>query len=223
MSYSQNHYKVTFGGGIYGEDIWVCGVNFAHRGADTEPLSNISSGSLTAIWSAVETWFTAPATQISEHANLAWVKIAHIGKDGLYVEEPLIHDYEAAVVGAMTGVNGNIAPQNTMVCSFTTDILRGPGRFGRIYPPLNAVGVQADGRMLGSEVLGRAEQVANMLTALNAAFKTDDSSLRASVVSKVGTGTIGTIKGVRAGDVVDTQRSRRNAFKETYSVTSLVS
>lgn len=222
MAYAHNFLKVTFGGSIYDEDIWVNGINFGMADGDVGFESGNFSDALDAVAGHVETWFKNPASTISPSASLKWVKLAYINVDGKYFRDADIHDFETPVRGAASTNTGNPAPQLTLVQTFTTDVRRGPGRFGRIYPPLNTYPVQTDGRVNETYINGQASATAQLLANIGGELNNVQEGIHAIVASAVGTGVHARIKGVTVGDVVDTQRTRRNAFKEKYSVTAIV-
>lgn len=222
MSYAHINYKLTFGGSIYGQEIWVNSINFGKETADVGYSGVDLSAYAESVAEHVSTWFSDARSAISPYAQLEWVKLAVISKEGLYVKEAGIYDLDTPVPGAYAGLDNTIAPQLSIAQTFTTSVLRGPGRFGRIYPPINAVSVEHTGKVAPTRVLGQAQATAKLLTDINTELGSLDTGVRAIVASKVGNGVNAAIRGVKVGDVVDTQRSRRNAFEESYSVTSLV-
>lgn len=218
MTYAYNNLKITFGGGIYGDtDEWSNSVmagfesqNF-NNGFDVFDYQVLVNDLAT----KVEAWFIDPTAQISQMANLKWVKIALLDKSGLYIDGPWVHDFATPPVGASTEL---VAPQLSVVLTFESNVLRGAGRFGRIYPPLtgeaNSAGVDVYG---GSRVIGARKLIEGINGSLDEAFPGVTGKPNAIIASKVGTGRNAYITKVRVGQVIDTMRSRRNKFVESYA------
>lgn len=220
MAYPFEFLKVTFGGSIFsGTDIWVNSMNF---GKELEGVGFEGGDWSTAIGDvadAVENWFKAPATNISNQAQLEWVKLAYINPDGLYFREPTIHDYATPIPGAGTFVS---APQNTIALTFETSKMRAPGRFGRIYPPLNVPSVQFSGMIANSEAEGMRDSAVDFINELAASLRIAGEEEIGLIVASQKTPRNYLVSKVKVGLVIDTQRSRRNAFTETYTAPAAV-
>lgn len=222
MAYAYNHLKITFGGSIYDKDIWTCGVNFGHEngnvGFETPGFETLVDDVAT----DVSTWFTSPGSWIPASAKLKWVKLAFIDTDGRYFRDAVTFDYDGDIPGGNSNAGQLSAPQCTVAQTFVTNVRRGPGRHGRIYPPLNAIALNSQGVMADNATLQMSVTCAKLLSDIGATLSTVEPDTHAIVASKVGAGINARITGVTVGNVIDTQRSRRNAFVETYSVTTLV-
>lgn len=131
----------------------------------------------------------------------------------------------ATAVGASTGstVAGSgtvtMPPQCAMVVSLLTPF---PGRRtrGRFYMPFLTASMTSSLRIGGAVTLAsRATSMASMLNAIGAAAETLPD-LEPVIVSAAG-GTITPVSSVRVGDVMDTQRRRRDALIENYASASV--
>ena len=219
MSYAYNNLKITFGGNVYGEsDEWS---NSFHAGFENQDFNNgLDVFDYQVLVNDLapknEEWLTALNRNISQHANLKWVKIALLDKQGLYLEGPWIYDFVTPPVGAYTLP---VAPQLSVVQSMSTNVKRGPARFGRIYPPLTGVPNSAGVDNAG---MYRVETFRDLVEGMNGsvdeAFPGITGKPTIIIASKVGTGRNATVTEVRVGQVIDTMRSRRNKFVENYSV-----
>lgn len=214
MQYAYNHIKLTWGGIIYsGEDIFTNGIHlgFTDRDIGYETTSVEGLAWLSAVQDLVSAWFSNVGTGICNKAELKWMKAANIGIDGKYIEEPYIWDYLTTVVGGNTA---NIAPQLSLALSMQSNKLRGVAKDGRIYPPLTGV-PGATGRVFAPATPAATFQT--LLTSINALPGFNGSvSPKVILVSDKGTGESQYVTKVRVGNVIDTQRRRRNKFVEEY-------
>lgn len=158
-------------------------------------------------------------SKISIAAHLTAVKIAHIGADGKYTQDPFIKSF--AVNG---GVDDRIGatwfvprpPQVACAVSLNTD-LRGPSGKGRFYLPLPAVSVEATNsyRMSVADAESIRGSVKTLLDSLNNNPGFDIFSPSVVVASTKGFNT--PVTSVRVGRVLDTIRTRRNKLVESYT------
>lgn len=217
MAYPNNFIKVTFGGSVYNnKDIWVCGVNFGSPSGDLNLEDIAEDIKLRDIPQAVQNWFTSQQAWISSQARLEWVKIAFIGADGKYALDPEIYDYDVTVTGAIGDGYHTPIPQHTTAITFESDVRRGAGRFGRIYPPLNGM-IEADGRVSEANADMMADAAAVMLGHIGSALSMPELTYIPPIIASQKTLKHNEITKVKVGRVIDTQRSRRNAFEEEYS------
>lgn len=217
MSYAYKNIKLTFGGDIYnGKDIWSNSLHIGYTGADvdSDPIQPLWSKLVEDLAGDIETWFILNAC-VSQHANLKWVKIAVLDNAGHYVSEPHIYDFDVPPVGIQPTAT---APQLSVVVTFETSVLRGPGRFGRIYPPLsgevNSAGVDS---LSTTRADGAQTLIRDINNTLRLNYLDAFAAPRAIVASKVGAGKNANIIKVKVGQVIDTMRSRRNKFVEDYT------
>lgn len=216
MAYPHKLLKITFGGKLYNEEIWSNSLHMGHPTDDFDWGIFKSQNFAETLAGEVLAWFVHPNSGISSSASLEFVKFAVIGADGKYVEDPQIVDFQENNTGTNPG--STVAPQLTAVITFTTDAMRGLARVGRIYPPLNVPALNGNGRL--NDTLSQADAAKKLVESLN--YKTGSlwlTGVAPSVVvaSNVREGKINYVTGVRVGNVIDTQRSRRNNFREDFS------
>lgn len=219
MAYSTNLIKITWGGSLYqNADIWSNGVHaLAPTGSEDDFASKAALAALVAT-PVLSDWMSSAQSLISSNAVLEWVKVAIIGTDGKYLEDSVTVDI-GPVNGSYTA--SNIPPQISTVISLTTDANRGLAHIGRIYPPLTGF-IGTNGYIDASYTANMASQAALLIQGLNnATNQAFGLSSDIVIASKVGAGVSRIVSGVRVGNVLDTQRSRRNAFTETYSFASV--
>lgn len=217
-TYPKPFLRITFGGTIYGEqDIWSCGINFARRNPDgdyPEEWFDRAQEVSDEVDIAVTNWFTDSDMQICSAAALTWVKAAWIGTDGLYLADAGVTDIGPNVVGTKVT---NSAPQLSTAITFETTRRRAPGKHGRIFPPMNVPSIGADGHIPSAQADNMALRTSELLTDLMSKIEVVYDSILVPIVASQKTDDHQEIVYVKVGDVVDTQRTRRNAFQEKYT------
>lgn len=223
MTYAHKNLKVTFGGRIYGDqDIWNCGLtvgaeNFDFKWSTIDP-SDMGTGTIA---TAIKSWFARQDTGIGPDAKLEWVKFAIIGTDGKYATGGDGYEYNETLDFA--GISGGgspygslpVAPQLTVALTMETNVRRGAGRFGRIYPPLTG---NPSSIGLDSFPVAKAQSFKTLISEINEEFSTifDLNEYGVIVASNVGEGKNARVTSVKVGQVIDTQRRRRNNIPENY-------
>lgn len=230
VQYAHDFLKVTFGGHIYGDqDEWTCGINI---GSETQDFAangfTWSPAGLAFVKEIITDWFTSTGAGISQHADMRWIKMAIIGKDGKYKTNGVDGPYTMNYVQDFAPVNGgdtlhagqNVAPQLTVALTMETDVSRGPGKFGRIYPPLTG---NPSNIGLDDNPEWKADAFRDMISGLNGAFATlfDINEFGVIVASGKAPGKHARVKRVKVGQVIDTQRRRRNNIPENYTTRDL--
>lgn len=221
MSYFKPFVRLTFGGELAdGNDIWSCGFAIANLNGNglSEDLFNVVSDNLEDIGALIETFVGDSATRVPNNVKVYWTKAALIGENGKYLRPPT--EIPLNWGGA---VNAPYSPQDAMVCTLESEIWKDPGKYNRFYLPT------AGPAGTNEWHLSTAEQ-----TAFLAAFKTfvdgindlltpgaTDINPRVAVVSNTGTGKQSPVVNLRLGQIVDTQRRRRNALSEDYATVAV--
>jgi hypothetical protein len=153
-------------------------------------------------------------SRISAQCVLEEVKVASIGEDGKYTEDPII------VAALQAGQGGNIGytlPQAALVASLVTE-RRGPSGKGRFFIPMPEAQLESGSLLLPVLIVEQVRaSVAQLITALNNEPGLDGLERRVAVISTKGFTTL--VTGVRVGRVVDTMRSRRKGLAESYTST----
>jgi len=212
-----SHTLVTFGGKlgssseIWSNSIRVGAVGGAHLTL-TDPATYLAE-----IAPPLATWFGG--TDFLNIDTLTFVKANNIGADGEYEDpaHPHTHDYPGAGIPGGYATSDYLPRFLSLCLSWRGDALRGPGSNGRIFPPwrlqsgdLVGAGHEyiADGTIAGFMTKGLA-----LLTILRNAGGTEQA---VPVIASQVTGTNYPITSIRIGNVLDSQRRRKNALVETY-------
>lgn len=135
------HLKLNMSGtiGTPAVEIWSCTVRFG-AGVITPDEDRLDL-SLAAAKVPIITWFNSQSAAISRNAALTMLKLNWIMANG---KQRSVNTHELAV-SALGGISSNTGEQTayphwyqTMALTLRTDIQRGRGHSGRIYPPLTA-------------------------------------------------------------------------------------
>jgi hypothetical protein len=215
------HWRLTFGGSLFGVEQWQMGLNMADIGRAAGPIVNTDSITDTLFPDLVADVrkFVTTCEALSQQTTLDWVKFNHIGTDGRYTSN---RTRVAGVTGAQGPHATYLPPQVCIVATLTTDAARGLASKGRIYvPALSTAPVGSTGLIPQPNVDFVGKSVAQLITDLNNQPGIDaDALFRVVVVSdggKHGTPTLRPVTGVRVGHVYDTHQSRRRRFSEAPS------
>lgn len=219
MAYAHKHIQLTWGGSYFTDDIWINGLHLIDTSLVVSDALDLVFNATTLydisnVIATVHTsqWGNAP------QAELEWFKMALIGTDGKYIGDPIVSDVPAAAGGQ----TGTLFPQLATAVTLRSDKKRGPAAYGRYYAPV-ALTVQSTGRVSQPVIDQFVGSQQTMLTNLNIALANNDVSNNVVIgnVSKVGAGSQEPVTGVFVGDLVDTQRRRRNKLNEVYTGLSI--
>lgn len=174
----------------------------------------------------VDSLATATSTMFA-NANLAvcqWnkmtaIKLAPIAADGHYPpgEDAFEHVYAPAIVGGATVSTIIWPPQCSYSVGLQTAASRGRGHIGRFYLPSLSFNVNTATGKVGDLSASVGAVLRTWINAINATSGIGT----VGVLSSLGSGASRVVTGVRLGQVVDTQRRRRNAIGESYTSVAL--
>lgn len=136
------HLRVTWGGnlGTPATEIWSNGVALGLPTGEipSEPEVNAM---VPLFYTHLAAWIGRPSSYISQSAHLNWVKAAWILPTGLQ------RDTNTAVFDVQEDIRGNYPDTciwaQTYAITWRTDLKRGRGHSGRIYPPMVVAGPAA--------------------------------------------------------------------------------
>jgi hypothetical protein len=207
MTYLVPHWLITVGGDAWSStETWQFGVRATNQSpavpADAQALAN-------ALATPTQTFFSHTDCRVNQYVRLMWIKVAWVLETGLYPADftPGIYTYPTPVAGPNTTAT---LPQSALAVTLLTGIPRGRASKGRFYLPGWSPTGQADGRLTTTQADAVETAAKTWLNAIKATAQVTDIV----VMSKLGTGTAGTVLNVGVGRVVDTQRRRRRKLKE---------
>lgn len=135
------HVKLQFGGTLGNPAVeeWSNTVRFAYRGAGGDPEQEsdvVTAGELEDAMVAMEeplaAWFNGPDSFISYQAFLTYMKLNMINDQG-HQFDANTHRRELLYAGS---VGGTCHYYETFALTMRTDVKRGRGNAGRIFPPM---------------------------------------------------------------------------------------
>lgn len=216
-----DHYLCSFGGPLRAPEVWSMNIRFFTSDVMT---ASEQQGAAEAAKPIILAWGAAAGSGWSSNAQLSYVKWNRIDSEGHYQDTGVTHrtDFAPTAMGPATTIQAN---QIAMCVSWVTDFQRGPASKGRVFMPLPVhPPLQASGRISTANCLTSANTAAAFLNSMNNSAQVISGlpDIEASVVSGVNA-TKARITSVRVGDVLDTQRRRRNQLPEVYTLgTTLV-
>lgn len=194
---------------------------------DFDPINYLESQGL----AYAAAWFNN--TALSAYAQGFWLKLAPVGVDGKQIPPPgfsqgvpAMLTWEAASRPNGNGSSNSLPLQCSVVTSHVTSQTGKKGKGRQFLPAIDQNSITAGGRLTSD---ARTACLDAQVAALVAASYTDagNTVVRPAVISNASTGSsldlskYATINAVRVGDVIDTQRRRRNKLVESYASESV--
>lgn len=219
MAYSEPFIKMSFGGSVSGEDVW----------SNSLSLGSPETGVTQAAFDSLEPQQFEAALRaayignggIANYESLSWIKLAYIGEDGKYIGEPKIYDFPTPAQGS---ASFNVPPQDSIVVSHLTEARRGLAYRGRTYLPAGFADATSNGKLAAVVVTSLLTRFTTLFNAINNVATTQTGlPIKLIVNSNVRTGMSRYITAISIGNLVDTQRRRRNRLSETYVDSALTS
>lgn len=205
MAPVQRLYRLQFGGPLYTNEQWSCGL---HVNAD-----QVVAVALPDLVVPIKAWLERADSNILGAAKLDFVKFNEIAPTtGRYVGAT---SNTQVVIPVGSGAGVNTPGQNSICISLTTAASRGRGHAGRMYPPTGtgAAGqFGSDGRLTASQPVLMAASAKILLQELNVVLNFGSIVIFSKLAQ-----TVTEVTGVRVGRVVDTVRSRRTSLAEDYT------
>lgn len=226
-------YRLDWGGSLY-KDVWQCRIHLnGEIDQDLDLLDEVEVEPVLAdIEGDLKRWWTALTPTMS--STLEWLKLNELDPDtGRYVSQTTTvgRDWDPVPgPGAM-----KLAPQVSLATSWETGVRRGRAAKGRIYPPPTTTTFDATGQVQEAEREKTANAGAQLISDLNNWPGIDAVTDLTCIVLSTGSADYAAkhndpgwlthvkrnITSVRVGSVLDTQRRRRSALRETYTVAQL--
>ena len=208
-------YRLSWGGRLYG-DIWTCGLHL--NGEIAGPV--IGTSALDDVAQDISKWYQAISA--TPGSTLEWVKLNEIDPvSKTYVSKTDTVEKLLTPPVAASGSSA-IPAQMTMCVSLLTAAKRGPASRGRFYPPPTRACTSIDyqtGQVTKVNLDGMLTPTAQLIRDLNNWPGVDGAG--AEVVVLGAGGAMRSVEKVAIGSIPDTQRRRRNALKETYSMVDI--
>lgn len=208
MPFPEGVGKLTFSGTHGQGEIWSFGMHIVPIVFTEDIMDDLET--------AARAMYSDAASNITSSSFLTEIKYAQLDTNGKYAsdDQPYIREVNPSEQG---GRSQSYVPQATIVVSLSTGSKRGLAHAGRYYMPPTSVQAGAEGLLSAASVSEIMLNQKGFLNAINTAL----APSYIVVASSRGAGAIKKVTGIRVGNVIDTQRRRRNALVETYLEDSL--
>ncbi len=215
MTYAA-HTLAQFGGRIltpsHPDEIWSCGIRLTSLSASGGEPATVNQAYANEVGPHLATWFATSTNGIPTAVKLDFLKVNEIEPTGRYLDKA-----NTVVWRNNTGNTGGNSTQNapsfcTLAYSWTTAFARGPASKGRVYLP--NFSYSASGSFVSDTDQQKALVAAVAL--LEVFVNTSGTRQGVPVVASSINSATEIITGARVGDVYDTQRRRKNAYREQY-------
>lgn len=218
MVYAHAVNRVTLSGTMFGgAEQWSTGFFLGQESADA---ADGSTAACDAILDAWRVYFESATSYVSAQYVTTQCKIAKINANGHTDLENVYYGYPATLLDGQQGTNTH-PPQCTLALTLMSDRPRGRASKGRMYLPGISAAMGGNGKI---STANRDSICLNMKTFFDAiAADTDVPDTLILAAKGIGvppadqlTAQNDYVQSIRLGDVVDTQRRRRNGLVESY-------
>lgn len=218
MTYAHKVCRVTLSGTMWGgAEQWSTGFFLGEEGSDSQPPTQSDADEIAA---AFRTFFISAGASISSSYDFTTVKCQSLeavsGKP--IVAETVYASVATPRIGAETTFN--LPSQCSLVVSLLSDRPRGKASHGRMYLPGVGLRVEGTGRILASD---RTAYVTGLTTFFQPMITAGDKTAGRLILAAKASGAGGLnpaqndyVQSIRVGDIIDTQRRRRNGLSESY-------
>lgn len=201
------------------EDIWSMSLRIGHPGSSTGGVASAPTAAmLDDVAADLTKWWNSQSILFPGTVKMTGFKLNAVGVDGRYISDTATVARSFGTSGLLgTGTTNSLPPQVTLALTLHTETARGLANKGRVFlPPFISTVCQPGGVMSATNAQQAAGNFATLLTDLSNWPGIDAAADPGDVViaSKVREGAMRKVTGVSAGNVLDTQRRRRNNYRE---------
>lgn len=216
MVYAHAVNRVTLSGTMFGgAEQWSTGFFLGQEGADAQTASTAACDSILDAW---RVYFESATSYVSAQYVTTQCKIAKIAADGHTVLPDVFYGYPATLLDGQQGTNTH-PPQCSLVLTLQSDRPRGLASKGRMYLPGISAAMGGNGKI---STANRDSITLNMKTFFDTIHADADVPDQLILAAK-GNGPFpgltaqnDYVQTIKLGDVIDTQRRRRNGLVESY-------
>lgn len=212
--------RVVLSGTMFGgAEIWSTGFYMGSETGDAPPTTNQGAADIGAAWA---TFFSLTANRISTNYKFTQCKVVMLGVDGKTLPDTAVYWSPPSEVTGGSGTNV-LPPQNSLAVTLTNSLPRGLATKGRMYLPGIAVGVNTSGKV-DTLTVGT---ISDNLKIFFDSITNDADTPGRPVLMSIGNslqlrpGAVRNVTTIKVGDVIDTQRRRRNGLDEQYTARQL--
>jgi hypothetical protein len=224
MVYAHAVQRVTISGTMFGgAEEWSTGFFMGKEGADCDDWTQQAAEDILTAW---RVFFEHSNSRISNVYLTTQVKTAKIADTGFTVLDQVHYAYPSTTLDG-AAVTAVYPPQCSLVVTLLSDRPRGKASKGRMYLPGFVANINGGTGKISSTDAGQLAD--NMKTFFDALTSDADFGTDQLILAAKGTGPVPAltaqndwVQTIRVGDVIDTQRRRRNGLPETYVSRTLV-
>lgn len=221
MVYAHAVNRVTLSGTMFGgAEQWSTGFFLGEEGSDATPGSELAC---TAILNAWRVFFESATSYVSLQYVTTQCKMALIDVNGHTVLDDVYYAYPQTLLDGQQGTNPH-PPQCSLVATLQSDRPRGLASKGRMYLPGISAAIGSNGKISTANRDTIATNLKTFFDTIDASFDVPNQLILAAK----GTGPFpaltaqnDVVETIKVGDVVDTQRRRRNGLVESYQLVTL--
>jgi hypothetical protein len=221
MVFAHQVNRVTFSGTMFGgQEEWSTGFFIGEEGADANSPTQTMANRLLVHWT---TFFEAFSSHVNQNYLTTQVKVAALSAGGPTIPDQVVYAYPGAVLDG-GDPNNTHPPQCAIVVTLLSDRPRGLASKGRMYLPGICAAIDGTGRISGND---RDNIATNIKTFFNS-VRADADIPNTPILAAKGIGPFPAltaqndyIEKIKVGNVVDTQRRRRNGLAESYKTETL--
>lgn len=217
MVYAHQVQRVTISGTMFaGAEEWSTGFWMGKENGDADDFTQQTAEDILTAW---RVFFEAGNSYVNNNWVTTQVKTAKINITGNTLQDEVYYAYPQTVLDG-GAVISPYPPQNSLVVTLLSDRPRGLASKGRMYLPGINAAIQNTGKISATNAGTIADNLKTFFDAL-----TNDADFGANqlILAAKGTGIAPEltaqndwVETIRVGDVIDTQRRRRNGLSETY-------
>jgi hypothetical protein len=216
-NYAHNVVRVTLSGTMFGgAEVWSTGFFLGEEGSDAPDPTDVTPVDILAAW---RTYFENASSHVSSLYLTTQCKVAKLDDNGQTIPGTVFYAYPATELNGAISAGYTLPPQCSLVVTLLSDRPRGKASKGRMYLPGIAATISSNGKLLSGTVGTIADNLKTFFDSLaNDADIPGELILAAksSGVMNVNPAQNDYVETIKVGDVIDTQRRRRNGLTETY-------
>lgn len=224
MAYDRQALLISWLFDILGED--EVAVTSLHVSGTTSfdavaALGGLSTADQDGLQNLMSTLMSDDDFQWGNFSRATGLKVAALDTAGHYLTDPIVRDIVSPASGSATGL---VFPQDTVVVSLRSPSTFGEANRGRMYLPHISINrVTATPFMNGTNIAACATAAQTFLNGVNDITNTGSDPAVIQIMSSKGAGTSKAVTSMAIGNVLDTQRRRRNRLTEQYTIRSVSS
>lgn len=209
--------KVTLSGTMFsGQEIWSTGFHLGSENAEAQP---ITPQGVADVAGAFGTFFSLASSKVHSEYTFDQCKMHVVGVDGKTIADTA--EYYSPPTVIRGGYSGpSFPPQIALVATLANSLPRGLATKGRMFLPGITTSPDNTGHIPGATVDAVA---VNLQAFFNTVFNDADLPGNPVLIStgnsaQLRPGAVRNVTQIRIGNVFDTQRRRRNALAEQYTI-----